>query len=103
MGKDDDMSDPTFDDLAKRVDDAVNALEDLEPAARKLIEENKLDPNSVPSTGKDGRITKEDVVNFISGPKATSAKASAGEPAAKPASAPVPVPQGARAEQRVSP
>jgi len=73
----------------------------MSPAARKLIEENKLDPNSVPSTGKDGRITKEDVVNFISGPKATSAKASAGEPAAKPASAPVPVPQGARAEQRV--
>ena len=73
----------------------------MSPAARKLIEENKLDPNSVPSTGKDGRITKEDVVNFISGPKATSAKASAGEPAAKPAAAPVPVPQGARAEQRV--
>jgi len=73
----------------------------MSPAARKLIEENKLDPNSVPSTGKDGRITKEDVVNFISGPKATSAKASVGEPAAKPAAAPVPVPQGARAEQRV--
>ena len=73
----------------------------MSPAARKLIEENKLDPNSVPSTGKDGRITKEDVVNFIRGPKATSAKASAGEPAAKPAAAPVPVPQGARAEQRV--
>ena len=36
----------------------------MSPAARKLIEENKLDPNSVPSTGKDGRITKEDVVNF---------------------------------------
>jgi hypothetical protein len=39
MGKDDDMSDPTFDDLAKRVDDAVNALEDLEPAARRVAEE----------------------------------------------------------------
>ena len=39
MGKDDDMSEPTFDDLAKRVDDAVNALEDLEPAARKVAEE----------------------------------------------------------------
>ena len=39
MGKDGDMSDTTFDDLAKRVDDAVNALEDLEPAARKVAEE----------------------------------------------------------------
>ena len=39
MGKDGDMSETTFDDLAKRVDDAVNALEDLEPAARKVAEE----------------------------------------------------------------
>ncbi len=40
----------------------------MSPAARKLIEENNLDPNTVPSTGKDGRITKEDVVNFMTLP-----------------------------------
>jgi 2-oxoglutarate dehydrogenase E2 component (dihydrolipoamide succinyltransferase) len=40
----------------------------MSPAARKLIEENNLDPNTVPSTGKDGRITKEDVVNFLTLP-----------------------------------
>lgn len=33
------MSEPVFDDLAKRVDDAVAALEDLEPAARRVAEE----------------------------------------------------------------
>ena len=71
----------------------------MSPAARKLIEENKLDPNSVPSTGKDGRITKEDVVNFISGPKAVaSAKAAATDAVKAPAAV---VPQGARPEQRV--
>jgi len=37
----------------------------MSPAARKLIEENVLDPNTVPSSGKDGRITKEDVVNYL--------------------------------------
>ncbi len=68
----------------------------MSPAARKLIEENKLDPNSVPSTGKDGRITKEDVVNFIGGSKPAPARAEALAPAA-----PVAVPQGARPEQRV--
>ncbi|MEY3660892.1 MAG: hypothetical protein RLZZ169_1718, partial [Pseudomonadota bacterium] len=49
----------------------------MSPAARKLIEENKLDPNSVPSTGRDGRITKEDVVNFIGGSKPAAARAEA--------------------------
>ena len=39
MSKDGDTSEPTFDDLATRVDDAVNALEGLEPAARKVAEE----------------------------------------------------------------
>ncbi len=33
------MSDSDFDDLAKRVDDAVAALDDLDPAARKVAEE----------------------------------------------------------------
>jgi len=69
----------------------------MSPAARKLIEENRLDPNSVPSTGKDGRITKEDVVNFIGGPKPTAATSST---TATADSAPV-APQGARPEQRV--
>jgi 2-oxoglutarate dehydrogenase E2 component (dihydrolipoamide succinyltransferase) len=67
----------------------------MSPAARKLIEENRLDPNSVPSTGKDGRITKEDVVNFISSAKPAKA---AGVTAAAPAVSAV---SGVRPEQRV--
>jgi 2-oxoglutarate dehydrogenase E2 component (dihydrolipoamide succinyltransferase) len=70
----------------------------MSPAARKLIEENKLDPNSVPSTGKDGRITKEDVINFIGGAKPAAVET---KPAAAPAPVAAPVPAGERPEQRV--
>lgn len=38
------------------------------PAAKKLIEENALDGNSISGSGKDGRITKEDVVSHMQTP-----------------------------------
>jgi 2-oxoglutarate dehydrogenase E2 component (dihydrolipoamide succinyltransferase) len=37
----------------------------LGPAARKLVEENSLDPTVIKGTGKSGRVTKEDVVNHL--------------------------------------
>lgn len=37
----------------------------LSPAVRKLIEENSLDPAKIPASGKDGRLTKEDVQTFL--------------------------------------
>ncbi len=55
----------------------------LSPAVRRLVQEHGLDPNTIPTTGKDGRLLKEDVLNFV---KAGSAPAPA--PAAAPASAP---------------
>ena len=77
---------------------ASSSTEDaiLAPAARKLAEENGIDPNSVKGTGKDGRVTKEDLVAAI------EAKKSA--PAAKPAAAaaaPVVTAAGDRTEKRV--
>ena len=47
----------------------------LSPAARKLVEENNLDANLIQSTGKDGRITKEDVVNYLKAPAEPAAPA----------------------------
>src|SRR5690606_27455654 len=41
-------------------DDAI-----LSPAARKLAEENGIDPNGIAGTGKGGRVTKEDVVAAV--------------------------------------
>ncbi|MBN4053333.1 2-oxoglutarate dehydrogenase complex dihydrolipoyllysine-residue succinyltransferase [Haliea sp. AH-315-K21] len=73
----------------------------MSPAAKKLIEENSLNPNSINSTGKDGRITKEDVLKHI---EAGGTKA--GEtttPVSNTSSASItPLPtKGARAEERV--
>jgi len=58
------------------------------PAARKLVAESGIDPSAIPATGKDGRITKADVLNVLAAPPAVAAPA-----AAKPAA-----PSGPRAK-----
>jgi 2-oxoglutarate dehydrogenase E2 component (dihydrolipoamide succinyltransferase) len=70
----------------------------LAPAARKLAEENGIDPNSVKGTGKGGRVTKEDVVAAIEAKK--SAPAAAAKPSAPAAEAPI-FAAGERVEKRV--
>ena len=67
----------------------------VNPAAKKLAEENHIDLASVTGTGKDGRILKEDVQNAISAPKATAPTKPAPQ---KPA---VPALTGERVEKRV--
>src|SRR5580658_4771475 len=37
----------------------------LSPAAKRVAEENKLDPKSLVGSGRDGRVSKSDVVNFL--------------------------------------
>src|SRR5690606_25690043 len=74
----------------------------VNPAARKLAEENGLNPAQIKGTGKGGRITKEDVLNAIEAKK--SAPAPAAAPAAKPAvasSSSVALGEGDRVEKRV--
>ncbi len=66
----------------------------LSPAAKRMVEENKLDPKAVTGSGRDGRVSKSDVANFLSAKDAAP-------PAAKAPSAPIPSVRGARAEQRV--
>ncbi len=39
----------------------------LAPAVRKLIDEHGLDPAQIPASGKDGRLTKADVLAHIAG------------------------------------
>ena len=73
----------------------------LGPAARRLVEENQVDPATVAGSGRDGRITKADVAAHVAREVAPAA-ASAAAPAAASAAAAVPVTvPGARAEQRV--
>ncbi|MGX5219282.1 2-oxoglutarate dehydrogenase complex dihydrolipoyllysine-residue succinyltransferase [Pseudomonas segetis] len=68
----------------------------LSPAARKLAEENGINPSSITGTGKGGRVTKEDVVAAVEAKK----NAPAAKPAAAPASAPA-MAVGDRVEKRV--
>jgi len=42
----------------------------LSPAVRKMVEENKLDTSAVTGSGKDGRLTKGDVIAHLEKPSA---------------------------------
>ena len=59
----------------------------LSPAVRKLVEENNLNPAAISGTGKDGRLTKEDVQKAI---------ASGSAKMAAPAASTAPAPAGPR-------
>ncbi|QLC72228.1 2-oxoglutarate dehydrogenase complex dihydrolipoyllysine-residue succinyltransferase [Pseudomonas sp. LPB0260] len=71
----------------------------LSPAARKLAEENGIDPNSISGSGKGGRVTKEDVVAAVEAKKKAPVAAPAAKPAAQ-AAAPK-LEAGDRVEKRV--
>lgn len=43
------------------------------PAAKKLMDENSINPSDVKGSGKDGRVTKEDVLKAIEAKKKTQA------------------------------
>jgi len=68
----------------------------LSPAAKRVAEENKLDPKALAGAGRGGRVSKSDVVNFLAG-KETSFAA----PPAPPAPPPAPGRRGGRVDQRV--
>ena len=61
----------------------------LMPAARKMVEDNKLDPKTIAGSGRDGRVTKADVIAHLEGGPAARPAASpaASAPARAPAAA----------------
>jgi 2-oxoglutarate dehydrogenase E2 component (dihydrolipoamide succinyltransferase) len=96
----------------------------LSPSVRRLVEENNLDPSGIPASGRDGRLTKSDVVGYLDkqgssrqsggaaagtaqGASSVQGATAAGAPAARAAPAQVakpstPAVRAARAEQRVA-
>jgi len=68
------------------------------PSVRKLVAENKLDVSAIPATGKDGRLTKGDVLAHLE-QKAPQAPQPA--PQAAPAAKPAPAARPAGREERV--
>ncbi|MDP9900137.1 2-oxoglutarate dehydrogenase complex dihydrolipoyllysine-residue succinyltransferase [Variovorax ginsengisoli] len=76
------------------------------PAAAKLLADNNLSTGDVAGTGKDGRVTKGDVLGAVASGTTAKAPAAAPAPAAKPALQQVAAPLspqdlGDRPEQRV--
>jgi len=65
------------------------------PSAAKLAAEKGIDPATVAGSGRDGRVTKGDVLS------AGSAPAAPAPVAAKPSAPAAPIPAGSRPEQRV--
>jgi 2-oxoglutarate dehydrogenase E2 component (dihydrolipoamide succinyltransferase) len=74
----------------------------LSPAVRRIVLERHLDPSKIKGTGKDGRLTKDDVLAAAEADKAQPAPAPA--PAEAPAPAPAPAqpsaPASAKAGER---
>jgi 2-oxoglutarate dehydrogenase E2 component (dihydrolipoamide succinyltransferase) len=62
---------------AEKKEATTSAEPKTSPAVRKLINDNNLDASQIPATGKEGRITKEDVQNFLKSAPAPAAKAPA--------------------------
>jgi len=75
---------PSQDESDPKVDDSIPAPLPLSPAVRKILAETDIDPTTISGTGKDGRITKADVL---------AAKSAAPSPTVAPPSTPVNPPQ----------
>ena len=76
----------------------ANAAERLSPVVRRLIAERNLDVSRIKGTGRDGRVTRDDVVDIASGaeaPRPVSVAATA--------LAPQPVPAPHAAESATAP
>jgi 2-oxoglutarate dehydrogenase E2 component (dihydrolipoamide succinyltransferase) len=67
---------------ALKIAEPVKAEAPLSPAVRKIVAENKLDPATIPATGRDGRLNKGDVIEQLAKPVAI--------PVSMPAAAPAP-------------
>ncbi len=82
---------------------AAASHERLSPAVRRLVDEHALDSSRIPGTGRDGRITKADVLAHVEASAKPAATATASPPApaesarasAPAAPAPALVPAGA--------
>ncbi|MBU1554764.1 MAG: 2-oxoglutarate dehydrogenase complex dihydrolipoyllysine-residue succinyltransferase [Gammaproteobacteria bacterium] len=85
------------DDAPAKAEAAPAAADDsnddaLSPSVRRMIAEKGLDASKIKGSGKNGRVTKEDVEKFVAGAPAK---------AAAPAAAPVAAVAGDRSQKRV--
>jgi 2-oxoglutarate dehydrogenase E2 component (dihydrolipoamide succinyltransferase) len=78
--------------------------QELSPAVRRLVGEHDLDPGRIPASGKDGRLTKEDVEAVVRDPSrlkpAPMARQDKGPGVSLPGGAPAPSRAPAQAGER---
>jgi 2-oxoglutarate dehydrogenase E2 component (dihydrolipoamide succinyltransferase) len=101
-GDDPSGGDRDADGRALQGDDAATRLS---PAVRRAVLEHQVDPTRIKGSGKDGRLTKEDVIAAAqaqkAGPAPTEAKSPAAAPAPAQQAAGTAAPIGERREERV--
>jgi 2-oxoglutarate dehydrogenase E2 component (dihydrolipoamide succinyltransferase) len=76
----------------------------MSPAVRRAVLENHVDPSAIRGTGKDGRLTKEDVLAAAKAKQqapAPTQSAPAASPSPAPAPSAAPAVKGERREERV--
>src|SRR5690606_10803282 len=76
---------------------AAGSAQKLSPSARRMVEENNIDPSQVAPSGKDGRVTKTDVITHMDRKSSSSTAPARSEGQGEGA----PAARGARTEQRV--
>ncbi|HEX5183250.1 MAG TPA: 2-oxoglutarate dehydrogenase complex dihydrolipoyllysine-residue succinyltransferase [Allosphingosinicella sp.] len=86
------------DDVEGDEDEGSNLT--LSPAVRRIVLEHHLDPSKIHGTGKDGRLTKDDVMGAVKAKEAAPPPAAAPPPPPPPAPARAAAP-GERREERV--
>lgn len=81
-------------------EEPLSAHEDksTSPAVRRMLAEHELQPGQIKGTGKEGRITKEDVFSYI---ETSRSKPQSQAVQTKPEPSKAPVSMGAREEKRV--
>ena len=84
-------------DLAGSDSGSGDLAQTLSPSVRRAVLEHGIDPSAVKGTGKDGRLTKEDVLTAVKAKESTPAPAAREE---APAPAPTPAPAPAAGERR---
>jgi 2-oxoglutarate dehydrogenase E2 component (dihydrolipoamide succinyltransferase) len=92
--------------VAEAEHDEDDQVTTLSPAVRRAVLEYHVDPTRIRGTGKDGRLTKDDVVAAAESQKAEAAPAPQAKAPSAPAPAPapaakVPAAPGERREERV--
>jgi 2-oxoglutarate dehydrogenase E2 component (dihydrolipoamide succinyltransferase) len=65
---------PNSDTVSDKKIKEVEVTKTMPPSVQKMVKENNLDPTNITGTGKDGRINKGDVIDYLNTPPAVEVK-----------------------------